>query len=102
VQIKTGITDGRYTQVASGDLKAGDTVVVGNVTAKADARGSPGSRRDRAARAAARGASDPRSAMAAGDVIRIDDLVKVYQMGEVEVRALDGVSLSTRRVSSSP
>ncbi len=28
------------------------------------------------------------------DVIRIEDLVKVYQMGEVEVRALDGVSLA--------
>ena len=26
-------------------------------------------------------------------VIRIQDLVRVYQMGEVEVRALDGVSL---------
>jgi putative ABC transport system ATP-binding protein len=29
----------------------------------------------------------------AHDVIRIEDLVRVYQMGEVEVRALDGVSL---------
>jgi putative ABC transport system ATP-binding protein len=28
------------------------------------------------------------------DVIRIENLVKIYQMGEVEVRALDGVSLS--------
>ncbi|HXM80102.1 MAG TPA: ABC transporter ATP-binding protein [Thermoanaerobaculia bacterium] len=28
------------------------------------------------------------------DVIRIEDLVRVYQMGEVEVRALDGVTLS--------
>ena len=28
------------------------------------------------------------------DVIRIEDLVRVYKMGEVEVRALDGVSLS--------
>ena len=28
------------------------------------------------------------------DVIRTENLVKVYQMGEVEVRALDGVSLS--------
>lgn len=28
------------------------------------------------------------------EVIRIEDLVRVYQMGEVEVRALDGVSLS--------
>ena len=34
--------------------------------------------------------------MAEHDVIRIDDLVRVYQMGEVEVRALDGVSLSIR------
>ena len=28
------------------------------------------------------------------DVIRIENLVRVYKMGEVEVRALDGVSLS--------
>ena len=28
------------------------------------------------------------------EVIRIEDLVKIYQMGEVEVRALDGVSVS--------
>jgi putative ABC transport system ATP-binding protein len=28
------------------------------------------------------------------DVIRIEDLTRVYQMGEVEVRALDGISLS--------
>ena len=31
---------------------------------------------------------------AAREVFRIENLVKVYQMGEVEVRALDGVSLS--------
>jgi len=30
------------------------------------------------------------------DVIRIENLVRVYKMGEVEVRALDGVSLSIR------
>jgi putative ABC transport system ATP-binding protein len=30
------------------------------------------------------------------DVIRIEDLVRVYQMGEVEVRALDGISLQIR------
>jgi putative ABC transport system ATP-binding protein len=30
------------------------------------------------------------------DVIRIENLVRVYEMGEVEVRALDGVSLSIR------
>jgi HlyD family secretion protein len=37
VDIRTGITDGRYTQVTSGDVKPGDTVIVGLVTAKADA-----------------------------------------------------------------
>ena len=36
VEIRTGITDGRYTAVASGDLKLGDTVVTGLVTAKAE------------------------------------------------------------------
>ena len=33
------------------------------------------------------------AAPAPRDVIRIENLVRVYQMGEVEVRALDGVSL---------
>src|SRR5215470_5844037 len=32
----------------------------------------------------------------AADVIRIEDLTRVYQMGEVQVRALDGISLSIR------
>jgi putative ABC transport system ATP-binding protein len=30
-------------------------------------------------------------------VIRLEDLVRVYRMGEVEVRALDGISLQIRR-----
>jgi HlyD family secretion protein len=53
VEIKPGITDGRFTQVVSGGLKEGDTVVVGLVTSKADtgasrnpaAPGGPGGRR---------------------------------------------------------
>ena len=35
-------------------------------------------------------------AESSADVIRIEDLGRVYQMGEVEVRALDGVSLQIR------
>jgi putative ABC transport system ATP-binding protein len=31
---------------------------------------------------------------AEADVIRIDNLTRVYKMGEMEVRALDGISLS--------
>jgi HlyD family secretion protein len=34
--IRTGITDGRYTQVVSGDLKPGDTVIVGLATSKVE------------------------------------------------------------------
>jgi putative ABC transport system ATP-binding protein len=37
-------------------------------------------------------ASQPVPAL--NDVIRIDDLTRIYKMGEVEVRALDGISLS--------
>jgi len=49
-EVRTGITDGRYTEVVSGDVKVGDTIIVGLVTAKADASagrppGGPGGRR---------------------------------------------------------
>jgi HlyD family secretion protein len=41
VEVRTGITDGRYTQVVSGDVKEGDTVIIGLATAKAASTGSP-------------------------------------------------------------
>ncbi len=40
VDIRGGITDGRYTQVVSGELKEGETVVIGLVTAKVEAQGA--------------------------------------------------------------
>ena len=43
VEVRTGITDGRFTAIVGGDLKGGESVVVGLVTAKADAAGrAPG------------------------------------------------------------
>jgi len=42
VEIRTGVTDGRNTQVLAGELKAGDTVIVGLVTSKASASQVPG------------------------------------------------------------
>jgi len=42
VEIRTGITDGRFTQVVKGELKEGDTVIVGTATSKADGRAIPG------------------------------------------------------------
>jgi HlyD family secretion protein len=42
VQIRTGITDGRYTEVVEGNLKEGQDIIVGNATSKVDASsGSP-------------------------------------------------------------
>ena len=35
VEIRTGITDGRFTQIVSGEVKAGDLVIVGLATTKA-------------------------------------------------------------------
>lgn len=43
VEIRTGITDGHYTQVVSGDLKIGDAVIVGLATSKVDTNPPPGS-----------------------------------------------------------
>jgi HlyD family secretion protein len=42
VQVKTGITDGHYTQVLSGDLHEGDKVVVGMQTSKVESAPPPG------------------------------------------------------------
>jgi HlyD family secretion protein len=36
ISIRTGITDGRYTQVLEGPLKPGDKVVIGQATSKVD------------------------------------------------------------------
>jgi HlyD family secretion protein len=43
VTIRTGITDGHYTQVVSGDLKVGDEIVVGLQTSKVEGPPPPGS-----------------------------------------------------------
>jgi HlyD family secretion protein len=43
VEIRTGITDGHYTQVLSGDLKPGDSIIIGLATSKVDSNAPPGS-----------------------------------------------------------
>jgi HlyD family secretion protein len=43
VEIRTGITDGHYTQVVSGNLKPGDAVVIGLATSKVEGNPPPGS-----------------------------------------------------------
>jgi HlyD family secretion protein len=45
VQIRTGISDGHFTQVVDGDAHAGDNVVVGLVTSKVDSAAPPGANR---------------------------------------------------------
>jgi len=43
VDIRTGITDGRFTEVVSGNLKAGDNIVIGLATSKVEGPPPPGS-----------------------------------------------------------
>jgi HlyD family secretion protein len=43
VQIRTGITDGHYTQVVDGNLKPGDSIIVGLATSKVEGPPPPGS-----------------------------------------------------------
>ena len=40
VEVRTGITDGRFTQIVDGSLKEADTIIVGLATAKADVPGA--------------------------------------------------------------
>jgi HlyD family secretion protein len=42
VEIRTGLTDGRYTQVVDGPLKAGDEVIVGIATTRVEGPPPPG------------------------------------------------------------
>ena len=42
VEVKTGITDGHYTQVLSGDLHEGDKVIIGMQTSKVQSAPPPG------------------------------------------------------------
>ena len=41
-QIRTGITDGHYTQILAGDVKEGDNVVIGLATSKVEGPPPPG------------------------------------------------------------
>jgi HlyD family secretion protein len=43
VEIRTGITDGHFTQVVSGDLNVGDSIIVGLATSKVESNPPPGS-----------------------------------------------------------
>ena len=80
-----GLSDGTYSEVVSGDLKAGQDVFVGSA---AGAAGRPGPRR------AARGCGcDAMTSQTGPALIEVRDLVKTYQLGEHQVHALRGVSL---------
>jgi HlyD family secretion protein len=41
IAIRTGISDGRFTEIVEGDLKPGDQVVVGQATSKVDSTTRP-------------------------------------------------------------
>jgi hypothetical protein len=41
MEIRTGISDGRFAQIVEGALQPGDKIIVGMVTAKADSSQQP-------------------------------------------------------------
>jgi HlyD family secretion protein len=43
VEVRTGITDGRYTEIVSGNLKEGQDVIIGLVTSKVESSGTTAS-----------------------------------------------------------
>jgi HlyD family secretion protein len=45
VQIRTGITDGHFTEIVAGDVKEGDNVIVGLATSKVEGPPPPGANR---------------------------------------------------------
>ncbi|HSP13621.1 MAG TPA: efflux RND transporter periplasmic adaptor subunit [Thermoanaerobaculia bacterium] len=55
VQIHTGITDGHYTEVVSGEVKEGDNVIIGLATSKVEGPPPPGSSSPMGGRGGGRG-----------------------------------------------
>ncbi len=95
VKIVRGLDDGSVVEVVSGDLHEGDQVVIDQVNPGATGArrsGGPGAGRSRYGPAASP------SVVAMSDVvIEVRDLTKTYILGDNEVRALRGVSLTIER-----
>ncbi len=90
-QIKTGISDGIVTEVIDG-LKEGDQVVTAELTSTSDASILAGSESIRH-----RPTSFLVIDMNNGALVKLIDVQKIYRTGEMEVRAVRGVSLEIRR-----
>ena len=87
VIVKAGITDGMDTEVLDG-FKEGAAVVTSSLTVATDRFRQP---------AASTPASSMSAAISNKPVIQLRDLAKTYQTGEVEVKAVRGVTLDIQR-----
>ena len=101
VRVKTGETDGTFTEITGGNLKEGDRVIVAALGRDAGASAAARSARSRGRRAGAgpgilsEGERPRSNGMSA--VIEIKDLVKDYKLGDVPVHVLKGISLDIER-----
>ena len=83
VVFKPGVSDGVVTEVVEGELQAGDQVITEAIAAQSAAR------------------ADPVSGAVEQPLIELEHVTKIYTLGEVEVRALNDVSLADLRAASS-
>ena len=104
VNVVRGLDDGSMVEIVSGDLKADDQVVIDQVNAGPAGIKRPGSPEPGAPwecritfRVLAVTKSIRGSHVMPDIVIEVRDLTKTYHLGDVEVRALRGVSLTIER-----
>ncbi len=86
VSVKTGVTNGLFTELIGGDLKEGDDLIVGEASKQASTSNSRGwSHRDK---------HEGIPVTVGATTIEIRRITKTYRLGDVTVDALKGVDLS--------
>ena len=102
VRVRLGISDGSFTEIASGEIKAGDLIIVALGSAS-QAATPVGPRRffgfTKMPRLGAQSDSLRETVSEVGDdvVICLRNLHKTYQLGDIEVHALRGINLTIKR-----
>ena len=85
--VVAGLDDDNFTEIVKGDLKPGDQVIVAEQRSTAGSAVAPRLRSDRRAGAVSRPTMPE-------PIIRVENVTRTYHVGDVDVHALRGVSLT--------